>query len=80
MFENIASFCKYIYEKISIRFNTIVIDHRQLLEEDTHYRRMVDGDFYIKKPQENESFHYITDVTDTDRENKIKERMDNYKK
>ena len=77
MFKNIASFCKYIYERITEKFNTI-IDNKQLLAEDTHYCRMADGDFSVKPDitinqdkKENES---------TYKENRIKERMDIYKK
>ena len=55
-----------------------MIDHTQLLAEESNYRRMADCDFNVKTTdkinqdkRENES---------TDKENRIKERMDNYKK
>ena len=77
MFKNIASFCKYIYERIREKLNTI-IDNKQLLNEESHYRRMADGDFPVKPDitinqdkKENES---------TYKENRIKERIDIYKK
>lgn len=76
MFKIIVSLCNYIFERITDRDN--IVDEKLLLEEDTHYRIMVDGDFYLKPNtkinemnKENES---------TNKENRIKDRMDIYKK
>jgi hypothetical protein len=73
MFEKFIDFYKYIYEKFSERYNNLVIDEKRLLEENTFYCRMMDGDFSLK-----------TDKKINDEKNEkqtiIQERMETYRK
>lgn len=74
MFTSIKKVFKYIYEKISDRFNNLIVDHKRLLEENLYYCRMRDGNFSLKsnseKNQMDRSFK---------KDRIIKERMENYK-
>jgi len=79
MFENIILFFKNICEKISDRYDNIVIDQKRLLEENSYYCRMMDGGFSLKsdeknlqKPIQNDEFY--------NKDDKIKERMEFYRK
>ena len=71
MYKNIIFFCKYIYEKISDRFNNLIVDHRSLLEENSYYCRMTDGNFSLNTDK---------DISQNSIPEKIKERMENYRK
>ena len=71
MFSLIVKYCNFIYEKISESFNHLLIDHSRLLEENSYYCRMQDGDF---------SHNLDKDNSDNNIQEKIKERMETYRK
>lgn len=77
MFKTIASLCNYIFERITERFDNTIINHKLLLEEDIHYRIMADGDFLKPNTKINEM---NKENESTNKENRIKDRMDIYKK
>jgi hypothetical protein len=79
MFENIIIFLKNIYEKISDRYNNIVIDQKRLLEENSYYCRMMDGGFSLKS-DEKLSKKPIQNHESYKKDDKIKERMESYRR
>jgi hypothetical protein len=75
MFNSIKKVFKYIYEKISDRFNNLIVDHIHLLEENAYYCRMTDGNFSLKSDCEKDNQR--NGILEKNRI--IKERMENYK-
>jgi hypothetical protein len=71
MFTLFIKYCNFIYEKISDRFNNLIVDHRSLLEENSYYCRMTDGNFSLKTNK---------DITQNNIQERIKERMKTYRK
>jgi hypothetical protein len=70
MFSSITKLCKYIYEKLSDRYNNLIIDQRRLLEENSFYCRMMDPDF-CHKPEN----RIVSEKPQI-----IKDRMETYRK
>ena len=70
MFSSFSKICKYIYEKISDRYNNLLIDQRRLLEENSFYCRMMDPNFSLDS--ENKIISEKPQI--------IRERMETYRK
>lgn len=91
MFISFKNLCKYIYETLSERFdNLYAINKNSLEDENMRYCRMQDGDFYLtsdniiseKLVKSNESAEPTEPIKsiETNKDKKIKDRMENYRK
>lgn len=79
MFKKIILFFKDIYEKISDRYNNLIVDQKRLLEENSYYCRMMDGGFSLKSDEKNLQKSIQNDES-YNKDDKIKERMESYRK